>query len=65
MQNVKTLSVQEMQQTIGGSGTDATCVINTVGGYATGNLGGALVGFLGSCVHWGYNKKPVNGWTKV
>ncbi|WP_429973139.1 hypothetical protein [Enterococcus sp. AZ163] len=54
-----------MQQTIGGSGTDATCVINTVGGYATGNLGGALVGFLGSCVHWGYNKKPVNGWTKV
>ncbi|WP_159721866.1 Blp family class II bacteriocin [Enterococcus sp. CSURQ0835] len=60
MQNVKELTVQEMQKTIGGD--DVNCAINTVGGALTGGFGGGVVGFFGSCVRWGYNKKPQHGW---
>lgn len=62
MQNIKEMNVQEMQKIIGGGNADVNCAINTVGGAVTGGFGGGVVGFLGSCVKWGYNKKPQHGW---
>jgi hypothetical protein len=48
-----------MKRVNGGGNAD---VNYTIGEAATGGLGGGVVGFLGSCVKWGYIKKPQHGW---
>ena len=63
MQNAKELSVKEMQKVCGGG--NLGCAVSTVTGAMKSGLYGGTLGFLGNCVKWGYNKKPVNGWTHV